>query len=266
MPASVTKIRRISILKLIRRFFVAVQFLTRLRVRSTLSISEAELGKAAAFFPLVGVIIGGGAAVVFMLLRFLLPVPASVLCAIVFAAFITNGFHEDGLADAFDGFGGGWTKDRVLEIMRDSRIGTYGTLALIFLVLGKLTFLSSLPQGQIWRWLIVAHAAARWTTLPLCAWLPYARAEGQGKLVAKQVGNLEIAIATVTLFVTLLLIPWRPALAVFLVTSFVTLLSGLYFRARLQGITGDCLGATNQITEVGLYMTAVILPRVDLFR
>jgi cobalamin synthase len=65
-------------------------------------------------------------------LQKVLPLPASVFCAIVFAAFITNGFHEDGLADSFDGFGGGWTKDRVLEIMRDSRIGTYGTLALIF--------------------------------------------------------------------------------------------------------------------------------------
>lgn len=229
-----------------------------------LSISEAELAKAAAFFPLVGVIVGGGAALVFTLLQLLLPVPASVLCAIVFAAFITNGFHEDGLADAFDGFGGGWTKDRVLEIMRDSRIGTYGTLVLIFLVIGKLTLLSSLPQGQIWRWLIVAHTAARWTILPLCAWLPYARAEGQGKLVAKQVGALEIVTGTVTLLVTFLLIPWRPALAVFLVTSLVMLLSGLYFRARLQGITGDCLGAANQLTEVGLYMTAVILLRFDL--
>lgn len=230
------------------------------------SISEAELGKASAFFPLVGVIVGGGAALVFALLQLLLPVPAAVLCAIVFAAFITNGFHEDGLADAFDGFGGGWTKERALEIMRDSRIGTYGTLALIFLVIGKLTFLSALPQGQIWRWLIVAHTAARWTILPLCAWLPYARTEGQGKLVAKQVGALEITIGTVTLLATFLLIPWRPALAVLVVTSLLTLVSGLYFRARLQGISGDCLGAANQITEVGLYLTALILLRFDLLR
>src|SRR6266481_795395 len=179
---------------MIRRLFIAVQFLTRLPVSRVLNSSESELGKAAAFFPLVGVVVGAGAALVFALLQRVLPVPEAVLCAIVFAAFITNGFHEDGLADTFDGFGGGWTKDRVLEIMRDSRIGTYGTLALVFLVLGKLTFLSSLPQGQIWRWMIVAHTAARWTTLPLCAWLPYARAEGHGKLVAKQVG----AVATVT--------------------------------------------------------------------
>jgi adenosylcobinamide-GDP ribazoletransferase len=251
---------------MIRRFFIAVQFLTRLPVPNTGVSSESEIGKAAAFFPLVGVIVGGGAALVFALLVRLLPEPASVLCAIVFAAFLTNGFHEDGLADTFDGFGGGWSKDRVLEIMRDSRIGTYGTLALIFLVLGKLTFLSALPQGQVWRWLIVAHVAARWTILPLCLWLPYARAEGQGKLVAKQVGALEVVIATVTLLVVFLLLPWRAAVVALLVTSLITFLSGLYFRARLQGITGDCLGATNQVTEVGLYLTAVSLLQFNLLR
>lgn len=250
----------------LRRFFIAVQFLTRLPVPNDSSTSENELGKAAAFFPLVGVIVGGGAALIFLLLQHLLPLTASVLCAIIFTAFITNGFHEDGLADAFDGFGGGWTKDRALEIMRDSRIGTYGTLALIFLILGKLNFLSSLPQGQIWRWLIVAHTAARWTTLPLCAWLPYARAEGQGKLVAKQVGAVEVTTGTVTLFLVLLLLPWRAALAAFLVAGIVTLLSGSYFRARLLGLSGDCLGATNQLTEVALYLTAVILLRFAFLR
>jgi adenosylcobinamide-GDP ribazoletransferase len=251
---------------MIRRFFIAVEFLTRLPVPRSRNSAESELGKAAAFFPLVGLIVGVEAALVFVLLQHLLPVPASVLCALAFAAFITNGFHEDGLADTFDGFGGGWTRDRVLEIMRDSRIGTYGTLALIFVVLGKLNFLSVLPQSQIWRWLIVAHTGARWTILPLCVWLPYARAEGQGKLVAKQVGALEIVTGTATLLVAFLLLPWRAALATLFVTSFVTLLSGLYFRARLQGITGDCLGATNQLTEVGLYLTAAVLLRFNFLQ
>ena len=251
---------------MIRRFFVAIQFLTRLPVPRTLSSSETDIGKASAFFPLIGVIVGGGGALIFLGLQRILPLPASVFCAIGFAAFITNGFHEDGLADSFDGFGGGWTKDRVLEIMRDSCIGTYGTLALIFVILGKLTFLSLLPPGQIWRWLIVAHTASRWTILPLCAWLPYARAEGQGKLVAKQVGVLEITIGTFTLLLVFILLSWQEALAALLVTTLVTLLSGLYFRARLQGITGDCLGAANQLTEVGLYLTAVGLLRFNFLR
>ena len=248
---------------MIRRFLIAVQFLTRLPVPQSINSSETDIGKAAAFFPLVGVIVGGGAALVFATLQRILPLPASVLCAIIFAAFLTNGFHEDGLADSFDGFGGGWTKDRVLEIMRDSRIGTYGTLALIFVSLSKLTFLLSLPPGQLWRWLIVAHTAARWTILPLCAWLPYARVEGQGKLVAKQVGSLEVVTATIILLLVLILVSWQGALAALLVTTLVTLLSGLYYRARLQGITGDCLGATNQLTEVALYAASVILLRFN---
>jgi len=251
---------------MIRRFLIAVQFLTRLPVPRSLKSSETDIGKAAAFFPLVGVIVGAGTALGFVGLQKVLPLPASVLGAVISAAVMTNGFHEDGLADSFDGFGGGWTKDRILEIMRDSRIGTYGTLSLIFLVLGKLTFLSSLPPGQTWRWLIVAHTTARWTTLPLCAWLPYARAEGQGKLVAKQVGALEIIIGTVTLLLVLLLLSWQAALAALLVAALLTLLSGFFFRARLQGITGDCLGATNQLTEVALYMTALILLRFSFLR
>src|SRR2546423_8356926 len=131
---------------MIRRFLIAVQFLTRLPVPQSINSSETDIGKAAAFFPLVGVIVGGGAALVFATLQRILPLPASVLCAIIFAAFLTNGFHEDGLADSFDGFGGGWTKDRVLEIMGDSGIGAYGTLALIFLIFAKLTFLSCRPR------------------------------------------------------------------------------------------------------------------------
>jgi len=212
------------------------------------------------------VIVGGGAALVFVALQRILPPPSSVFCAIVFATFLTNGFHEDGLADSFDGFGGSWTRDRVLEIMRDSRIGTFGALALIFIVVGKVTFLSSLTPGQVWRWLIVAHTASRWTILPLCVWLPYARAEGQGKLVAKQVGVLEIITGTFTLLLVLIILSWQAALAALLVTTLVTLLSGLYFRARLQGITGDCLGAANQLTEVGLYLTALVLLRFNFLR
>ena len=248
----------------IRRPLVAIQFLTRLPVPGNLSTSEEELGRASAFFPLVGVIVGGGAAAVFLMAQYTFPQSTCVLLAIIFAALITSGFHEDGLADTFDGFGGGWTKDRVLEIMRDSRIGTYGTLALIFLVLGKYNFLSLLPPRQIWRWLIVAHTASRWSILPLSALLPYARAEGQGKLVAKQIGPSALFIGSVTLLFTCLLLSWQAALAALFVTVLVTFLCGLYFHVRLRGVTGDCLGAANQLSEVTLYLAAVLLLRFSL--
>ncbi len=251
-------------LTLLRRVFFAVQFLTRLSIRHDLAPSEEELGHASAFFPLVGILVGGVAAAVFLAAQYVLPLSASVLFAILFTTFISGAFHEDGLADTFDGLGGGWTKERALEIMRDSRIGVYGTLALIFLVLGKYNFLSLLQPRQTWRWLIVAHTASRWTILPLSAWLPYPRAEGQGKLVAKRITPSVILVGSVTLVATVLLLSWQAAVAALLITGFMTLLCGLYFRARLQGVTGDCLGAANQLTEVTLYLAAVVLLRFNL--
>jgi adenosylcobinamide-GDP ribazoletransferase len=247
----------------LRRFLIAVQFLTRLPVPRNLATTEEELGAAAAFFPLVGVLVGGGAALTFVGLQFVLPHSACVWVALGAAVLLTNAFHEDGLADAFDGFGGGWSRERVLEIMRDSRLGTYGTLALIFLMLGKFNFLGALPADRVWRWLIVAHTAARWTVLPLCAWLPYARAEGQGKLVARRIGPAELVVGTIVLLATLALLPWRAGLAVLLLTGLTPLLCGLYFRARLQGLTGDCLGAANQLTELALYLCALLLWRLQ---
>jgi adenosylcobinamide-GDP ribazoletransferase len=242
-----------------RLFLIALQFLTRLPAPRDLKTSEEELGRAAMFFPLVGMLVGGGGALLHVALLHLLPPPTCVLLVLIYASFITNAFHEDGLADAVDGFGGGWTRERMLEIMRDSRIGTFGALALIFLVLAKYNFLSALEPARIWRWLIVAHTAARWTTLPLCLWLPYARPEGQGKLVARRVGYGGVAVATVTLLAALALLPGRAAAVAFAVAVAVVIASGWYYRRRLGGITGDCLGATNQVTEVLLYLVAVAL-------
>src|ERR1043165_69093 len=251
----------------LHRFFTALQFLTRLPVPQAEEDSREELGKAAAFFPLVGVIVGGSAALVFVLLQRALPLSASVLGAIIFAAFLTNGLHEDGFADAFDGFGGGWSKERTLEIMRDSRIGVYGVLALVFLILGKFNLLSLLPHSQIWRWLIVGHTASRWTVLALGAWLPPARTDGLGKLVAKQSGGVEMFTGTLTVLLTLwFALSRQAALAALLVTGLVTLLCGLYFRLRLQGVTGDCMGAARQFTEVVLYLTAAIFAHLELPR
>lgn len=246
---------------MIRLFLIAVQFLTRLPVPHDLATTEEELGRASGFFPLVGALIGGLSALVFTLAHQVLPLSSSVLMALVGALWLTNGFHEDGLADSFDGFGGGWTKERVLEIMRDSRLGSFGTLALILLLLGKYDFLSSLPAAQVWRWLIVAHTASRWTVLPLCAWLPYARAEGQGKLVAQRIGATQIIAGAITLALILCLLSWIAAALAAVVTGIVVWLCGRYFRARLQGLTGDCLGAANQLTEVALYLLALVLLR-----
>lgn len=243
----------------VRLFLISVQFLTRIPVPRGIATTEREIGQASAFFPFVGVIVGGTAALLHTAFLKVLPPSTCVLMVLIYTAFITNAFHEDGLADAFDGFGGGWTSERVLEIMRDSRIGTFGSLALVFLVLAKYNFLSALEPSHVWRWLIVAHTAARWTTLPLCLRLPYARSEGQGKPVAQNVGLPQMVIGTLTLSAALILLSPGAIFAVVSVTISVLVGSGFYYRRRIHGITGDCLGATNQLAEVSIYLTAVIM-------
>ncbi|HMW03404.1 MAG TPA: adenosylcobinamide-GDP ribazoletransferase, partial [Acidobacteriota bacterium] len=245
---------------MLKLFFIAIQFLTRLPVPVSHATTEEEIGRATAFFPMVGLIVGGSAAGIAMLAHPFFPHSTCVLAALVWMTLLTNGFHEDGLADSFDGFGGGWGKDQVLTIMRDSRIGSFGSLALIFLILAKYNLLSNLSFDQVWRWLIVAHVASRWTVLPLARWLPYARPEGQGKLVAKQINGQTLVFGTLTLVGTVaLILPVKIAVTALMIPLAVVILSGLYYRERIGGLTGDCLGATNQLTEVSLYVTAVAL-------
>lgn len=248
-------------LKWPRLFLIAAQFLTRCPMPRNLETDEKELGQAAMFFPLVGALVGASGALLHAALLKFLPTSTCALLTLVYFSFITNAFHEDGLADAFDGFGGGWTRERALEIMRDSRVGTFGALALIFLALAKYDFLSSLAPSSLWRWLIVAHTAARWTAMPLCLWLPYAReqGQGQGKLVARRLSYGGAGIATLTLLATLALLNWRESAVAGAVAIAAPLLTGWYYRHRIGGVTGDCLGATNQLTEVAIYLAAVAL-------
>jgi adenosylcobinamide-GDP ribazoletransferase len=167
---------------------------------------------------------------------------------------LTGGFHEDGLADTADGLGGGFTRERKLEIMRDSRIGSYAALALVTVLGGKYLALASLSPSQLFVALWLGHILARWSVLPLAAMLGYAR-DGQAanKPVADGIGWAQVAAGT--LLVLVLTAPFgRLALLATLVSVVVVLLAGLYFRAQLGGITGDTLGATNQVVELACYL------------
>jgi len=242
-----------------RRLMTAIQFLTRIPVPAFAVTGEEDVSKAVGFFPAVGLLVGGGGCLLYYAMKSLLPSSTCVILVLIYSASITNAFHEDGLADSIDGFGGGWTREQILTIMRDSRIGTFGALGLIFLVLLKYNLLSMLEWPRFWRWFLFANAASRWSTLPLGMWLSYARPEGQGKLVARRVNWPAMLIGTLTIGVTALVFPPRTAIAAIGVACAVALLTGLYYRRRLGGITGDCLGATNQLTEVTLYLAAVLL-------
>ncbi len=236
---------------------LALQFMTRLPIQFE-SLDPSDLERAAAWFPLVGVLIGGLAS---LLYRILIPHLQRSLCAllvILFLILITGGLHEDGLADCADAFGGAWTREDRLRIMKDSRIGSFGGIALILSLSSRVLLVASIPVSQVTTYLISAQALSRWTPLPLSAALPSARGlEGQGGRLAGRTNGLTIIIGTLitaaVLWYLLRTAAWQPSL----VALAVTLLSGAYYQRRIGGITGDCMGATIQITEVAVYFCGV---------
>jgi adenosylcobinamide-GDP ribazoletransferase len=192
-----------------------------------------------------------------------LPSTVVALLIVVYLVAITGCLHEDGLADSVDGFGGGWEREKVLAIMRDSRIGTYGASALALSLLARVLLIASLPQNERASYLLVAPVLSRWTTLPLSFFLAPARErnegemDGQGARIARLTTRGTLIVASLfTLVIVFALLRVR-ALAPVLVSAGVTLATGLYYNHRIGGVTGDCFGATNQLAEVAVFLCGV---------
>jgi adenosylcobinamide-GDP ribazoletransferase len=241
-------------------FLAAVQFLTRIPLPYP-PYSPDSLTRAVKFFPVAGLLVGSAAGLLHLLLAPHLPRLVTALLVITFLVLITGCFHEDGLADTADGFGGGWNREQVLVILKDSRIGSYGGTALALSLLARVVLLASLPLAHILQYLITAHVLCRWTTLPLSYYLAPARVQtdapvaSQGARIARLTTRGTLTAGSVfSLAVSILALQSHatPAIAAALL---VTLLSGLYYQRRLGGITGDCFGATNQLAEIAVYLT-----------
>ncbi len=147
-------------------------FLTRLPVPSG-EYSAAALAKSVVYFPLIGVVVGLAGSTTYVLAQFVWPHSIATALALVVMIVCTGAFHEDGLADSADGIGGGWSVDDKLAIMKDSRIGTYGSLALILALLVKFAALASLGTELVLAALVTAHALSRWSILPLVRYTNY---------------------------------------------------------------------------------------------
>lgn len=241
-----------------RTFLVAVQLLTRVPVRLRAAPSDGELARAAAWFPLVGAAVGGVAAAAYWALeRARLPslAPWAALAA---AVLLTGGFHEDGLADTADGLFGGRERARRLEIMRDSRLGSYGVLALVLVLGAGVAALGALPPSLGWRVVIAAHALGRAAALPL-TFLPYARAdEGLGRPLAQRVPVAALVIGLATGTAPLALLPWPLALGAAGAAGLVALACARRFARDLGGVTGDTLGAVVKLCELSTYVAAAL--------
>jgi adenosylcobinamide-GDP ribazoletransferase len=242
-------------------FLGAVRFFTRLPVPGWVGHSAAGLNASARYFPAVGLIVGGIGALVFLLALRLWPPPLALLMSMGATIYLTGAFHEDGLADAADGMGGGWTKEDVLRIMKDSRTGSYGVVALAMVLLGKFVALTQMPVAWVPAVLVAGHAWSRFCSTALIATLDYVREDAlsKAKPLATRLspGALAIAasFAASALWACNFLVgsPLLLVLAVAL-SLLVTLWLARKMVRRLGGYTGDLLGAVQQVSELAFYL------------
>jgi adenosylcobinamide-GDP ribazoletransferase len=235
----------------------AFQFLSRIPMPAT-AFEQDSLSRAVKFFPLVGLVVGSGAA---LLQRVLMPHLGRSLVALillVYLVLITGCLHEDGVADIADGFGGGWSKDQILLILKDSRIGSYGATALVLSLLARYLLLAALPVEHFAAYVISAHVLCRWSSLPLSYFLSPARPqEGQGARIAKMTPLSSLIFGSIYSIAIVVFALRRLAIAPLLVATLSVVLSGWVYVRKIGGVTGDCFGATNQLTEIAVYFCGV---------
>lgn len=236
-----------------RLFFTAVMFFTRLPCGRWAGSSEADLNGASRYFPWVGILVGITAALVYWLTALYFPQAIAVLLSMAATLLLTGAFHEDGLADAMDGLGGGWEKEQVLAIMQDSRLGSYGALAMGMALLLKFETLSHLSPVLLPTVLIAAHALSRLAAVLVMATQDYVRAAGKAKPLATRIGGAGLLVAAVGGVLPLALLPfmlWWALVPVVLVWLWFS----RKLKRRLGGYTGDCLGAMQQLCELAFYL------------
>jgi len=176
-----------------------------------------------------------------------------VLASMASTLYLTGGFHEDGWSDMVDGFGGGWEKAQILSIMKDSRIGSFGAMALVMLLLTKFCALVEVDPLAIPATLLAGHAVSRFAAATLLRALDYVRDEGKSKPLATCIGGGELLFAGGTALLPLLLLPLTEALCGLTLAALATLWLARMFHRQIGGYTGDCLGATQQLSEVAFY-------------
>ena len=230
---------------------IAVGFLTRLPVGASV-LTAARLSRAAAWFPAVGLLVGGVMGGTHALANLVLSPTVATILALLAAVLVTGGFHEDGLADAADALGAHTTRERKLEILRDPRVGTYGALALVFAIALPLAVLAPLSDERFVRAALVGHVLGRWSTLPQSFALPPARPDGSGALV--RVGRGSLVAGSCVAVATALVAGGLVAGAVALGVAVAVTAAGAWVVVRgFGGVSGDTFGAVNKLVELAAY-------------
>jgi adenosylcobinamide-GDP ribazoletransferase len=228
-----------------RALLSAVQFLTILPVSS----EPVPPGRAAAFFPLVGAILGAAGAGVFLLATRALPVSIAALATVAFWTLITGVLHEDGLADIADAVRAGRPQEKVLRILKDSRIGTFGAVALILSIAARWQAIEYLATARILEVFVASQAVPRAAIVAL-AWTSRPAGEGLGHALMSTLSTPDALFAIAQGMAAAFWCGWRPGLVMIGGSFLVLRLAQAWFYRRIGGVNGDCLGFTEQILEV----------------
>jgi adenosylcobinamide-GDP ribazoletransferase len=251
-----------------RIFLRALQYFTRLPVPASIGHAADQLGQTARYLPAVGLVVGGIAAATLWLAAHVLPVGVAVGLSLAAGILVTGAFHEDGLSDFADGLGGA-TKERALAIMKDAHVGAYGVIALVLVLLLKyqalLTLSGTRSPGYAALALVAGHVLGRILAVSTMATLPYARTDATSRArPVTQPATREFALraAAVAMPVGILALGLLIAagarlnglVAALAIALMVRVYLGWQFERRLGGYTGDCLGAMQQLSELGFYL------------
>lgn len=247
-------------------FFTALMFFSRIPCPRQIDHSGEKLSQSRRYFPLVGTVIGLIASFAYLALEPITSKSIAIVFSTIISIFITGAFHEDGFADFIDGFGGGWTKAQILEIMKDSRLGTFGATALLLLIFFKVTLLFEIARYElVIASLILGHTLSRFIASMVVQVSEYVQEEtlSKSKPIASQ--RISHSVQLLSAIPVLFLLSFYPE---FLMPSILSFLPLFYLiplmKKKIGGYTGDCLGACQQITEVSIYLGIVIKCKFQL--
>ncbi len=242
-------------------FFTALMFFTRIPCPKWVNHDPQYLRLSSKYFPLVGSIVGGIGAVVFYGTSFLFSVEISLLLSMIATIYTTGAFHEDGFADVCDGFGGGWTKEKILLIMKDSRLGTYGTIGLVSILSIKFLALQEVDIYYIPLVIIAGHSLSRFIATTLIFTHPYVRdtEDSKAKPAAKSMSFSMLMISGIFGIVPLLFFKNQWIFLTLIPMYLSKMYLGHKFKKWIGGQTGDCAGAVQQFSEVIFYLSTIAL-------
>jgi adenosylcobinamide-GDP ribazoletransferase len=236
---------------MIKHFLAAVQFLTVFPLPSILKINERDIGRSLSYFPVVGLLLGGAAACLDYGLRHLLPLSVTSALVVIFMIAVSGALHMDGLADTADGFLSARPRGQILEIMRDSRVGPMGVIAIVCVLILKVTVLTEVAPA--WRWwvLLLTPLAGRCALLTNIAIMPYAREEGGlASIFYQNRSSLQLVYPLIVLATIGWLVSGWAALTAGVASFVFSLIFAAYVYQKIGGSTGDTLGAACELTEL----------------